>query len=106
MIRNLSKFPCGQRGQCGQALQADAIAEVALSTSLVDLCPHEQPCGQHIVRTVDCTRIDIAMIYNRCPHCPRCPHQKTATCQTHGNDSNCFMGGVQWDFGNRSNRVR
>ena len=106
MNRNLSKFPCGQRGQCGQVLQADAIAEVALSTSPADLCPHEKLCGQNIVRNVDSTRIDISMTYDRCPHCPHCPHQKTGTCQSHGNDSHCFIGGGQWDFGNRSNRVR
>ncbi len=101
MNRNLSEFPCGQRGQCGQALQADAIAEVALSTSLVDLCPHEKPCGQHMVRTVDSTRIDISVIYNRCPHCPRCPHQKTSICQTQRIDSHCFIGGVQWGYGSK-----
>jgi hypothetical protein len=105
MIRILSEIPCGQRGQCGQALQTDAISLVLLSTSPVDLCPHGKTCGQQIVKTVDSIRIDISMIYDLCPHRTRCPHQKTGACQTHVNDSNCFMGGVQWDYGNRSNRV-
>lgn len=106
MIRNLSEFPCGQRGQCGQALQTDAIASVPLSTPMVDLCPHEKHCGQHIVRTVDSTRIDISMIYDRCPHRPRCPHQKTGIWQKQRIDSRCFIGGVQWGYGSKSNQAR
>jgi len=106
MNRNLSEFHCEQCGQCGQSLQCDIKAAVPLSTLPTDLCPHEKHCGQRILRTADSTRTDISVTYKGCPRCPCCPHQNTGTCQTHRNDSNCFSGGVQWDFGNRSNRAR
>lgn len=106
MNRNLSEFHCGQCGQCGQDLQDNANTVVALSTLPNSLCPHEKHCGQRIVRTVDSTKVFFSITYVVCPHCPRCPHQKTGTCQTHRNNTEYFSGGVQWDFGSKSNRAR
>ena len=105
MIRNLADFRCGQRGQCGQTPQTGAIASVPLSTLFNLFCPHHNHSGQRLAVAVDSITIDISIAYELCPHCPRCPHQKTGACQMHGDDSDCFLGGVQWDFGNRSSLV-
>ena len=106
MNHNLSEFHCGQGGQCGQDLQDNANAAVAVSTLPTVRCPHKKHCGQRIIRIVDSAKVFISITYSDCPHCPRGPRQKTGTCQTHRNNTNCFSGGDQWDFGSRSDRAR